>query len=430
MHFVRISLALAAVLWAGVCAGAEPFVVHEWGVYVRSIVIPHINQGHGKTIPSTLLTAPRELLNGLPDFVLRHETAYTPRQEHRAWDKPVLHLYGPEGLAISVEVRTPQGHPLAYWPKPNFIEEINWRMGSGVSAVNGLVWNGTLAAQAPAEIKSAREGHWWNALREVPGMWFKTAAGSERFIFYEASAVQQPTLQAWVAEDMLKLTNHDVVPTGRVLVLFNDGNERHFLVAESVPGNGSITVSRADLMRAPGNEAELLTACRAQWESFGMTAQEASAIVESWKPDLLNHLGLMVLSRMPEILYEQMFPLTIKPAPDKRVRAGVIFDHLPGNAARASWFPRLEASMKAWALDLGADDFAVRRRAADRFAELSDLAAPFLETLQKQSTDVEIRTTAKSLLDALEPVHFNVDHFKRGAPRGKKEVLEALPAKE
>ena len=396
---------------------AEPFVVHEWGVYVRSQAVVQYSVGHKggrmKSQTSDLLSCPQELISGLPLFVKRHAGTFTPRHEEREWAKPVIHFYGPEGLAVTVQIKTPQGQPLAYWPAPEFTEEMIWCMGSGESTVTGLTWKGKLSAQLPAnvQVQPIPDGHWWNALRKVPGMWLKTESGTERFIFYEANAVQAPSVVSSVTGDTLKISNTASEESGRVLVLVNDGASRHFMVLESVPRNGTREIARAEIMKTASDENALLKAAREQWESFGMTPEEAVAIVEAWKPDLLGHIGVMVLAKMPGSLYEKMFPITVTPQPEKIVRAGVVFDQLPREEGRLAWLPGLESVMNEWMKDLSKEDFEVRNASKSKFARLGDLAQPFLVKLEK-SEDAEVRAATSELLGALKPAELNILHWK------------------
>jgi hypothetical protein len=76
---------LLALLAASPLAPAEKFVVHEWGVQVI-----------GRAQGGSVLTAPDELLGGLPRFVGRNVTPL--RFEFHGWDKPVIHFYGREAL--------------------------------------------------------------------------------------------------------------------------------------------------------------------------------------------------------------------------------------------------------------------------------------------------------------------------------------------
>jgi hypothetical protein len=407
---------------------AEPFVVHEWGVYVRNQSVITYNQGgRGRTAKTgavDILSSPQESICDLPAFVKRHAGTYVVRQEHRAWDKPVIHFYGPENLEVQLQVAMPRGTPLAYWPMPEFNEEIVWWMGSGESTVTGLKWKGKLKAAPNSKVAEIPEGHWWKALRKVPGMWIQCEGGTERFIFYEGLAVQGGALNASIKGDELQVVNSGAEASGRVLVLVNDGAARHFITLDNIAAGGKTQISRADVLKGAGDETALLTASREQWESYGMTAEEATAIVEAWKPDLLGHIGVMVIGKIPASTYDKMFPLTVTPQPEKIVRVGVVFDHLPGDAGRLAWLPALENTMKTWAADLGKEDFEVRNTAKKRFGRLGDLAKGFLETLKKND-DPEVKSTISELTGAIEKTpELRISHYKPENETAKPSLVE------
>ncbi len=403
---------LAALLPLAVAGGEgaekapQKFVVHEWGVYIRRMAIIRSNvpwrDPEGKAKPKSVLSAPDELVADLPAFVLRHDKEFTPKKEFRAWLKPVLHLYGREGLEVSVRVLTPRGRPLVYWPKPEPVRETFWSMGSGVTDAVGMKWKGKLAARRPADARKVGKGHWWSTVRAVPGKWVRTAGGSERFIFYEATAVQEPPLAGEVSAEAITLKNAQKVPSGPVIVIVNDGKTRNFVAIKDIAAGATVTLARKDVLKAGGGAKKLLAACRAQWRAFGLTGEEAAAIVETWRPDLLGKTGFLVAARVSSKTYDAIFPLKVTPKPDELVRAGLVFDTLPGEDARLGWLPALEGTMKEWAEDLASEEFKVRDAARKRFAAAGDLAKPFLQKLAK-SSDAEVRSSASNLLKDLEP---------------------------
>ena len=97
----------------------------------------------------------------------------------------------------------------------------------------------------------------------------------------------------------MTLRNAHEADGGPVLVIINDGQARWAARVASVPAKGETALARADLSAKQGEEAALLALCRAQWTGFGMTKREAAAIVAAWRPDLLETVGVLVVSRMP-----------------------------------------------------------------------------------------------------------------------------------
>lgn len=396
---------LGCTAWSD-AAERTPFIVHEWGVMVTG----RNAAGQAELAP------PNELIGGLPNFVLRHEGYYKPRRQDHGWDKPVIHFYGTEGLGVEVRVGVPKGRPIAYWPAPTRFEE---KMGKMIvskkemmvytqSEVTAMVWSGTLLARPAREPAEVAAAGWWAGAREVPGMWLNTLAASERFIFYEATAEQEPAIRTTVRDDSLTIQNTGGAASGPVLVLINDGRQIFGRWVDDIPGKQSTELRRADLLAKPWAADEVLAWAKRQWQEMGMTEEEARAIVLAWRPDLLETAGFLVIARMPSDLYERMFPLAIAPEPDELVRVGLVFDTVGGQDSRSAWLPGLRARMEEWSAGLTAPDFRQRREAANRFARLGDLARPYLRTLANDPDPARAMAAAE-LLRELEPTPAKVE---------------------
>jgi len=398
---LALALALAGPAAGRAGEGPEPqerFVVHEWGVHVRKLEMKAAADPAAR--PRSVLAAPGRLISDLPEFVLRHSAEYKPSFHVGAWDKPVLHFYGREGAEVSVRVLTPRGQPLAYWPKPTMVEKQLSSNEIVGPELQGIAWKGRLSAKPAGATPDVKDGHWWQAVRSVPAQWFNAESGSERFIFYEASALQEPLLTGKVGAEELALENLDSTETGPVMVIVNDGRSRRFVAVPTVAPKATVRLARKDLLSADGDAEKLLAGCRAQWESFGMTREEARAIVETWKPDLLTRTGFLVAARIPTGVYDSLFPLEIKPKPDEVVRAGVVFDTLPGEGARLDWLPGLQATLEQLARDLTGEEYEMRMAARKRLADLGDLAELFAEKLAK-SPDAEVRNAVEEYREKL-----------------------------
>ncbi len=401
MRRVMLFMFVSAVA-AMVSAAEQELEVHEWGVWVRN-----------QTTHGTVLAAPKEEIDGLPGFVLRHEhdKEYPPKEgQEFEWHKPVLHFYGSEGLAVSVKVQTPQGNPTAYYPLPRFLETKTTIIDGlrereySLQICSGLEWTGTLSAQAAGKLPQPEKDHWWHNLRQVPAQYFNTAAGCERFIFYEATARQEPLLTGRVGkDDCLTLHNAHTTASGRALLIANDGVRRYLRIIKGIEAAGTLKLRREELMQAPVTDEALLQAAREQWISFGMNAEEARAIVNTWKPDPLGTPGFLLISCLPAEVYDAMFPLTITPRPSRVVRAGVIFDTLPGEDERLEWLPALWHALEERSAKFADEDFEIRQNTKKYFRRLGDLTRPLLQKLLADD-DAEVRAAASSLLKEMKPI--------------------------
>lgn len=365
-------------------AAEEKFVVHEWGVLLRST-----------TASESYFVPPDELVAQLPEFVKTFTSAPqgNARRPAGVWFKPVLHFYGRNDLEIKVWLCTAKGVPTVYWPDPAITRN---------AAVYDLKWTGKLCDKAPENLPALHRNNWWNIARRVPGKYVSTDGGSERFIFYEATAKQEPTVTATVTADEIKVSNADEKESGPVVVIVNDGQTRRWAKIDKINARGGVTLKQDAVTAGDESGEALLEACRAQWQAYGMTQEEAAAIVEVWKTDLLKTQGFLMMSRMPEPLYRAMFPLTIVPVPDEIVRAGVVFDKLEGETQRLKWLPKLEMNIEKLTAKLRDDEFNVREKAQNDLARFGDLARDPL-TKAANSDDAEERSAAKKLLDRLKP---------------------------
>ena len=408
MLFCLIS-SVAATSFVALGGEAEGLIVHEWGVWVRTTT------DHG-----TLWSSPEELVKQLPPFVRLLEKEYKPSRQDIGWQKPVIHMYGPDGLAVSVKIATPQGHPTAYFPpaaldqKTILVQDFGVPMSYSLTDCFGLQWNGTLSARPQGKLPEVDPAHWWAGVRQVPSAYFHSKDNEERFLFYEATAFQEPVVVGDVTAEELTLKlelprgGKRTVSTGAVariqpvLAILNDGSNRWFWSANSLTADSPARLKKTDLLRHPATDREILDAAQSQWESYGMTKEEAAAIVEVWKPDLLGTLGFLVISRMPTPLYEQMFPLTVTPKPTAIVRAGVVFDTLPGTKDRLRWLPELRKLFEQWGQELGNENPVARAAAAAKLARQGDLVRPVLEDLVRRNTGA-LKSEAEKLLALLKP---------------------------
>lgn len=404
MYTSTLKVVVVAAVIAGSLVVMQPtaqaespsLVVHEWGVWVRGLT----PQGRDELGPA------QELVADLPTFVLRTDSHYTPVERGHGWDKPVLHFYGPEGLRVRVRIDTPLGRPTAYWPKPALFEQKKTYSDArkmwvyDLTDVAAMEWSGRLSAEPKHSPAPPPAGHWWSRVRQVPGLYFNDDAASERFLFYEATARRWPTVTAELTGETMTLLNSHNQNSGPVVVIVNDGQDRWAARAASVPANGEVRLMRSELSNDDGAASKLLAMCRAQWVTFGMTEDEAAAIVATWEPDLLNSVGVLVISRMPRDVYDKMFPLTISPQPAQTVRVGMVFDALAGQRDRAEWLPGLSATLEQLGLELGDEKYTVRAAARQRLSRMGNLVKPRLEQWVK-SDDVEVAATARTLLQPI-----------------------------
>lgn len=402
-----LCLGLSALLVLSTQAlGEEKFVVHEWGVQV-------IGRADGEQV----LSAPAELLAALPKFVGRNSRPLF--FEAHGWDKPVIHLYGREGMEVSVKIETPTGVPLAYYPLAEVGKGEIWglsrqkMMAGKFHFEAGLAWKGRLRAAAPDDLPKVSAGHWWNVARTIPSSYIETSRGQERFLFYEATAEQKPVISAKMLQDSLLLKNSFPEAVGPVVILINDGAGIRGMSRRKIPAGKPSEIAKGEF--AAWSEERVFTVCKMQWRALGMTEAEAEGIVKVWGDDLLDRLGVLVISPMPEELYNAMFPITIEPKPDELVRAGLVFDTLPGQEARRHWLPAIDEHLRRAGAQLASEEYSKRVAAQFAFRSAGTLASGVLAELAK-SDEPEVRRSARELQIGTVPADLGVEYLR---PRSK-----------
>ena len=375
-------------------AERAPLIVHEWGVMIRQ-----------RTTGGTMLGPPAELANTLPPFVLHHDKfAGEPRLEAaplEIWDKPVLHFYGREDQQVRIHIGTAKGRPLYYWPQPQLqFKQFQTNFGMLSNEAVGMVWQGKLVSQPPTDLPAVAGAHWWHRARQVPGQYLQTSHGSDRFLFYEATAFHDIPVEAQVRGDTLSISRQGD-DAGPVLLIANDDGHRYARLYKKLGSEGA-TLRRAELLSKRIERGELLELCREFWLQTGLTATETDAVVDIWSSDLADTPGFLMLSTLPRKTYDVIFPIEIDPVPSELVRVGVIIDTLQGQPDRGAWLDRLQPKIEAWGEQLGSDDFTVRDQATRQLLRLSDIANTQL-LRWKRHQDAEVAGRAELLLAASQP---------------------------
>lgn len=395
-----LPMVIAAALLFPTVAGGEDspkapqtgLVVHEWGVAIRQ-----------STQSGTLLSSPAELVSGLPSFVVRQKDSGR-KFEPQGWDKPVLWFYGATGTKISVDVSAEQGFATACFPAAQVLTrrfshvDRKAMMMSLITESAGFHWDGTLTDEPNNELSKVDKAHWWSAARSGGGLYFNAKGASERFLFYEASAFQEPTVTAELSSDAITIRNSHEMASSKLVLLVNDGDKHYGRLLDAIEANAAVTLRRDEVMKQPGTPEDLLAACSRQWESCGLSAAEANTVVAIWRADLLKPGRMLLISRMPPKLYDAMFPLKISPEPNAIVRVGMVFDPLE----IASWSADTREKLASLGQQLSSERFADREAATAELTRMGSGARGLLEALLK-SNDVEVRTRAADILAKITP---------------------------
>jgi len=379
-------------------AAESDLIVHEWGVAIRQ------QTSHG-----SVLSSPAELVSGLPSFVVCQKSERTLQPQ--GWDKPVIWFHGPDGIKVNVRVMASQGFATANFPSAELLtrtfshSDRKAMMVSLLTESAGFRWEGTLTREPAQKVLEVPKDHWWQIARSAGGLYFNAKDASERFLFYEATAFQEPMVTASVDANAITLHNAYEAPSGQAILLLNSADKHYLRVVETIDAKGAMILRKDEVTKVARSGEDVVAACAGQWKSFGMTGPEAEAIAAVWREDLLKPQRILLISRMPAKLYEAMFPLTISPSPKELVRVGMVFDALESQSEAPSWLPDLpdiqEMLAKA-ARGLGSNDWKERDEASRELEKLGNRARDTLEELVN-SKDPEVKSRAGVLLKKITP---------------------------
>jgi hypothetical protein len=128
----------------------------------------------------------------------------------------------------------------------------------------------------------------------------------------------------------------------------------------------------------------------------GLFAAEANSALAIWKTGFFWHPGVTAIYILPQAEYDRLLPLTIKPAPPKLVRVGIVQQcGLEGQPAVAKRAAELIAKL---------DDasFQVREAASKELSALGPAVFPLLRKALADAGSQEVKLRIQEILDKLD----------------------------
>jgi hypothetical protein len=313
-------------------APAPTYTLHEWGVLTVAKGNPFAQQDM------------REEWRTFPKFFYRGDAGLNPPAvpaNERVMRKPVIWLHGDQPQDIALTVRFPKGRPLVWWP---------YAVLNNDATTPALTFFVSLLPRKPADVMPPmlEAGHWFNRLCTVPGDWLYCEHGKQPkikspdrgpierspFLYYDGliPSPEQPRVKRSEQgieiefdvqrqlSDLLVIDRHDGTVSMSAWV---DGIEIDDAPPHSEHIKVRLEVANDDLIAK--RELELME----RLIGAGLTREEASALVEIWRPQFFAQDGLTIFYRIPQERYEEMLPLTAEPAPSEKIRVGlVVHSHL------------------------------------------------------------------------------------------------------
>ncbi len=320
---------------------AQALEVHEWGTFTV------LSGSDGAHIPWYAST---DDLARLPDFILPATGSKTGRAKIRM-ETPVIYFYPEKRTKVSVDVSFAHGSVTESFPHSH-----GGKMAIDPSSGDMLIegkWTGTLHPPTDKEalshipaIPHSENAEPYGAAREVPDAWiFESGLREipglkvqpkfpqmEKFIFYRGIGDAYIPISATMHGDDATLTNSadEAVAFGTALRV-RDGKAVWVYippVAGRSTGNApSMNVSRITFPKPERPldevESELADAWKRALAADGLTPEEASAMVETWRETWFRESGDRILTLVPRKTIDAMLPLNITPTPAKTERVFV-----------------------------------------------------------------------------------------------------------
>jgi hypothetical protein len=278
--------------------------VHEWGVWLFD--------GGRVTIDDLARESPAFVhrASQQPGPVVPVQPVRPEPVRPQPTRKPVIFFHTPQQLRVQVSVGFNAGTPWLYYPGG---------APANVSSYAGLTFTGSVVPNGTATAPNVARGHFWNHLREASDSIFLSDSGeSERFIFYDGPSE--------VAREVTARRNGDSV------AVHADIAQTAYLVTQGryqvLRPTTDTTANLASIARDGAPTRAMERALLDELVLRRLTAQEARALVDTWRHELFEEQRPHLVYLISRVAYEGALPIVITPNPSELVRVGVIIERL------------------------------------------------------------------------------------------------------
>lgn len=341
---------LLSILSLNLIAADSPdpgYVAHEWGTFTSVL------GSDGKVIRWNSLAT-----SVLPDFVysrtrpfhdvaLDNETIMLAGKTDGFWEQrmetPVIYFHSDRPRTLDVRVDFPRGLVTEWYPQvsgfgpsPGLSSLVpkttnsfaSWdKVAVSAETVTDSEYRALKKGQAPNHYYHAREAS-ASLLQTSNALGKDSQNQQERFLFYRGVGNFSTPLKVTMdpAGAKLRLANSGKQGLNHLFLLTVKDGLAGFARLPQIPAGGSqeTQLSLVDKKELVSLNSQQLSADLARvLEAEGLFADEAIAMVKTWRESWLEEEGTRVLYLLPREWTDQTLPLTLKPAPKKLVRVMV-----------------------------------------------------------------------------------------------------------
>lgn len=263
------------------CADAVPsYTIHEWGTFTT------VADAKGDPMPWRPLIGRPDL----PPFVYE----WKPGGKGHAvslvrMETPVIYFYADQPLTVSVDVAFPDGEFTEWYPRADVLPK-------------HIVWNNVQIGVEGAPPPSPVESHYL-AARNVASDMIAVGEEREQFLFYRGVARFQPGRRFRLDGDTVHAEGE-----GAWILFHNEGGRQGY----SVQSGASAPVP-------PLDGGDVTVELQRTLVAAGLYEDEAKAMIETWRGDWFDE-GLRAFWLYDSAAVDKVLPLTLNPAPAKRLR--------------------------------------------------------------------------------------------------------------
>jgi len=314
--------------WQPLKTSELPSFVHDW-------TKPGLNRASGKTIDSNALLSKTVMVT-----LQRMET-------------PVIYFYSDKSISVDVSVAFPKGSITEWYPQATQIgpsHPADTNAPSGALSESRATWSNLKLVPLGEQyggnyrLPEDKSGSHYFAARtpasDIVQTSFtdngKTVAETDKFIFYRGVGSFKTPLRVSVdTNDTVTVENTGPENLSHLFLISID--DRGFALAgslatkESLPAHSAVRWQR--LSSLPTSDWEifgpeelkknLAIKMEAALANEGLFADEAKAMVNTWKDSWFTEVGVRVLYILPRTWTDETLPLTLNPQPDKLERVMV-----------------------------------------------------------------------------------------------------------
>ena len=329
------------------------YTVHEWGTFTS------VAGGDGKLLEWT-----PQVTSELPGFVHawsrpglnRYGTSrYINKGDMvtlQRLETPVIYFYSKTNLAVEVSVDFPKGVITEWYPQasqigPSRPAGTNPPVTRTTLAESRAVWKNLHVAPAPEKLPNPaltlpedKKGSHYFAARATTANYLQmdfpgesnAPSEIEKFIFYRGAGGFQTPLRVTVndASDVAVENSGGQKLSHLILASIHNG-QGAFAVMDELPAGKSaawLNLNTSDVgkwkhIALPDFQNEIVAQMESALTGDGLFADEAKAMVNTWKDSWFTEEGERVLYILPRTWTDEILPLMLNPSPTNLTRVMV-----------------------------------------------------------------------------------------------------------